>query len=108
MVEEQRNGDSAICPYCKYDHGDMWENRDEESHMTCDGCGKKFNWRRRVTVEYITSCNCKDNNEEHDFEIEDRLIKTKDEEEFRINQCNKCTQYEVEYKNKVNHERQRS
>jgi len=62
---------NILCPYCKSECGDqesfegcdIW---DEESiEFECEDCGKKFEARRVVTVDYRTEKNCSLNNEKH-------------------------------------------
>lgn len=45
----------AICPYCKYPHGDCWEWVSLEPRTTqCDECGKQFEVWATCTVSYHT------------------------------------------------------
>jgi hypothetical protein len=95
---ERRNSSSIICPYCDAEYGDAWEKRQDEGTQVCEDCGKKFNWERRVDVDYITVADCLINNEEHDFKTTEFWVSSKDNpnEEFRILNCKKCVEYEVE------------
>jgi hypothetical protein len=103
---ERRSGSSIICPYCDAEYGDAWEKRQDEGTQVCDDCGKKFNWERRVDVEYITIADCLINDEQHEYEDKDYwvidmpstscLISLNKQEEFRIRNCKKCTDYIVE------------
>lgn len=43
-----------VCPYCGYEHGDSWEFKENNGEMVCDGCEKKFNWKRDIEVTYST------------------------------------------------------
>lgn len=100
-MNETRDTSNLICPYCGTEEGDMWEERENSGTRTCEDCGKKFTWEREVTCEYIGTSDCKDNGEEHDFEEDDWLeYKENPSQEFTVNNCNKCCQYEVKQKNK--------
>jgi len=101
---EERDNQAVICPYCGSKDGDAWERQREEGTNTCDDCGKKFNWRREVHCEYITSGDCELNNELHEFEEHEHWImdKKNDTEEFRIRDCKKCAEYKVDRRPKDN------
>lgn len=91
---EERHGDSIICPYCKEEQGDMWEVREDEGIEECPKCSKKFYWRRRVEVEYITNADCELNNEKHNFIEPNEWMKHSEGYEFKICECSKCSEYE--------------
>jgi len=98
---EERHSDSIICPYCKWEGGDMWEHSEQEDIFECPDCGKKFNWRRDTSVEYITTCNCEDNNETHDYNEPDDWMTHKEENyDFKICSCKKCSEYKVKKREK--------
>ena len=62
---------NILCPYCQNICGDRdnWENYnlfDEETlDFECENCGKKFEGRQVVTIDYRTEKNCELNNEKH-------------------------------------------
>jgi transcription elongation factor Elf1 len=48
----------ATCPYCGHKDKDSWElpGKDEEVTETeCGECGKSYNVRREIMVEYIST-----------------------------------------------------
>jgi len=94
---EEIDGDSLICPYCKSEESDMWEERANDGQKTCYDCGKKFNWERRTDVEYITKCNCEDNGEEHDYDESNNwsINSGNTEEEIKLCDCKRCSHYKV-------------
>ncbi len=63
---------NILCPYCQNKCGDVdnfegCDLFDEESiSMECDDCGKKFECRRVVTIDYRTGKDCGLNGEEHE------------------------------------------
>jgi hypothetical protein len=65
------DGDNVLCPYCKAVCGD-WESFNSEGYETetksfeCESCGKKFEGRRVVTIDYRTEKDCKLNGEKHE------------------------------------------
>lgn len=66
------DGNDVLCPYCQSvcgDHDDFegYDIWDEEGiDFECQECGKKFEARRTVTVDYRTEADCKKNGEEHE------------------------------------------
>lgn len=66
------DGDNVLCPYCQSKCGDSddFEGEDiwaEESiDFKCEECGKKFEARRVVTVDYRTESDCEINGEKHE------------------------------------------
>jgi len=79
------NRENILCPYCQSKCGcyDDFEDdgfNDESKIFECDNCGKKFEGRRVITIDYRTERDCKLNGEEH--------IKGK-------YHCEKCDQYNV-------------
>ncbi len=46
------NQDEITCPYCGFEHGDSWEEREDSGVMICHNCNKKFIWYRECTVTY--------------------------------------------------------
>jgi hypothetical protein len=102
---ERRDGSAIICPYCGAENCDAWERRSEEGVDDCD-CGKKFRWKRETSVEYISNADCLLNKEEHDYDDSCDWLSNKDntEEEFRVCQCKKCSDYKIERRAKQNTE----
>ncbi len=64
------DNDNVICPYCKEKCGDFesfGNNFDDESNdFECEECGKKFEGRRVMTIDYRTEKNCELNGEKHE------------------------------------------
>ena len=91
------DGNAIVCPHCGVRNEDAWEIRAESGIKECE-CGKKFHWERRVDVEYHTKADCKYNNEEHDFDTDDDWYTNEEEptQEFRVNNCKKCSQYTID------------
>lgn len=66
--------DKVFCPYCKR----AWFNPDsyikpgdmpiEDDITTCNSCNKKFKIQVEVKIIYNLYCNCRLNNEEHEWE----------------------------------------
>ena len=60
----------VLCPYCRNKCGD-WENfngesyEDEYVNFECEECGKKFEGKRVVTIDYRTERDCTLNGEKH-------------------------------------------
>lgn len=59
-----------LCPYCQSKCGDVddfencgWDNATEG--FECEECGKKFEGRKVVIVDYRTEKDCELNGEEH-------------------------------------------
>lgn len=59
-----------LCPYCKTKCGDYqeFEDYDDEAsqEFECEECGKKFEGRRVITVDYRTERDCELNGEKHE------------------------------------------
>ena len=97
--KEYRHGDNIFCPYCNYEQSDMWEVSEDARLEECPECNKKFRWRRETEVEYVSTCNCEDNNEEHDYDFSGGWTKhSKNNYLFKIGHCKKCSEYEVKRK----------
>lgn len=64
--------DNVLCPYCQSKCGDcdsfegcdIWD--EEAIEFKCENCGKKFEARRVVTVDYRTEKDCSLNGEKHE------------------------------------------
>jgi uncharacterized Zn finger protein len=103
MSFEERDNNALVCPYCQARDDDAWELRSEEATIKCWECGKVFRWKRETSVEYITNADCSLNGEEHSFEENDdwTTIDREPNKEFKICNCKKCSEYEVERRDKV-------
>ena len=81
-IDHEYTGE-IVCPYCGYEFSDSCEFQENDGDIECD-CGKTFEYRRIITVEYCTSKNCELNGEEHDFQP------SKDSQ--YVETCSKCDQ----------------
>jgi len=50
--DEYADDDFAICPYCKFKHGDAQEMGD--GRQECENCGKFFHFEACSSVTYVT------------------------------------------------------
>ena len=85
------NSENILCPYCQsicggYDDFEGDGFNDESKEFVCDDCGKKFECRRVITVNYRTEMDCELNGEEH--------------EDGKYH-CNKCDIYNNSYKREM-------
>ncbi len=67
MIDEhlRHNEDIIICPYCGIENST--DDIHESEQLECYSCDKSFWVELDHTVSYSTSCDCKDNSEEHRF-----------------------------------------
>lgn len=86
------DSEHILCPYCQSKCGDCdsfegYNLFDEEAiEFECDECGKKFEGRRCVTVDYRTEKDCSMNGEEC---------------EAGEYHCKKCDSYDLNVKIKL-------
>lgn len=86
----------VLCPYCKHKCGepenfedDSWDDASQD--FECEGCNKKFEGRRVITIDYRTEKDCDLNDEEHE------------PGEYH---CNKCDDYSCVIKEKIRNSKQ--
>ena len=85
------DSDNVLCPYCQNKCGDcdsfegynIWAEESQE--FECNECGKKFEARQGVTVDYRTEADCEKNGEKH---------------EAGKYHCKKCDVYNIHFENK--------
>jgi len=55
--EEHIDGEYLICPYCKFEHGDMFEAplKEWRNKWNCEECGETFLAYREVEVDYCSA-----------------------------------------------------
>lgn len=45
---------NIICPYCRFEDKDSWEEEENEGKKECPDCEKEFEFIRNVTIDYTT------------------------------------------------------
>lgn len=65
-IESIQEGE-ITCPYCRKEHGDSWELKQDDGEMTCCRCEKRFEYHRIVDVSYLCMPDCILNGTEHRF-----------------------------------------
>ncbi len=89
------DSNNVLCPYCQSECGDCdsFESADlfaeEPVDFECEDCGKKFEARRCVTIDYRTEMDCTLNGEEC---------------EAGKYHCTKCDSYDLNVKLKIDAE----